>query len=39
MSEDLATLDPAADDTLEQRLQTIESEHQAVLTVLFARPR
>ena len=39
MSEDLAMLDPAGDGTLEQRLEAIESEHQAVLTVLFARPR
>ena len=39
MSQDLATLDPAGAGNLDQRVQAIESEHQAVLTVLFARPR
>ena len=39
MSRELAGLDVAASHALEQRLHAIESEHQAVLTVLFARPR
>ena len=39
MGQELAALDPVRDRDLEQRVHAIESEHQAVLTVLFARPR
>ena len=39
MSHDIAARAPAEGDDLEPRLHAIESEHQAVLTVLFARPR
>ena len=39
MSHDIAARAPAEGGDLEPRLHAIESEHQAVLTVLFARPR
>jgi CheY-like chemotaxis protein len=39
MSHDIAARNPAGGGDLVQRLHAIESEHQAVLTVLFARPR
>jgi CheY-like chemotaxis protein len=39
MSQELAAQAPVPGGDLDQRVHAIESEHQAVLTVLFARPR